>query len=548
MRSRPNARHMSNSGETSNLFRDEERVPMRRRPVQRTQMGAPRLRVEAEKRKPVVEWTKAVAICFAAVSGFAILVWLRRAPYLRRSANFKSLDKCDINTYPLWQIEHLKELSLSGCEHVNLPADAELWSRFSSLTKIDLNNNSLTDLPNEMGVLPSLEILFLSENKFASIPKVVRKFTRLRILSLKGNNLRQLSTTHLPVSSLVWLILTNNKIGTIDANIGQLKLLRKLMLSHNVIEYVPVELGDCKNLELIRFANNNLNHIPKEVLKLPKLAWISLSGNPMSKPPKSIDRLIKESDFKMQSKILGKGASGTVYQATYKDKEVAVKIFKEKSKGSDGTAADEAAINSLVSHPLAISAIGVIPGVNDSYKGMVMDLLRQSLSLGKLPSFDSVTRDEGPAKYSERLASENVHSAVWNVVSVLEYIHGSLGVSHGDVYLHNVLRDSSYVARLSDWGASFVYDRGNADLAAIFERIEVLAFGRLVQNLWDWHFNMSVPDSTESVESISTDEINDGTFKDLIATILQPDQATRPSFRVIKNKLESMPEFKDVIM
>ncbi|KAL7527413.1 hypothetical protein ACHAXR_001950, partial [Thalassiosira sp. AJA248-18] len=538
----------------SSLFlNEEEAINMRRRPVPRTQMGAPRLRAGDKKRKPAVEWTKAIIIVVALVSGFLAFVWNKRSLHLqRKSADFVKLDKCDIRTYPLWQIEKLKELNLSGCEHINLPADSELWSRFTSLHKLDLNNNSLTDLPEEMGVLSSLDILFLSGNKFESIPPVIGKLKSLRVLSLRDNLLQELSSSHLPVSSLIWLIATNNNIATIDSNIGQLKLLRKLMLSHNEIESVPVELGECKDLELVRLANNKLKSMPKEVLTLPKLAWVSLSGNPMSKLHKNVEKVIEESEIEMQSKTLGKGASGTVYQAKYNGKDVAVKIFKEKSKGSDGNAADEAAINGLIDHPLAVAAIGVIPleGEDDSYKGMVMNLLSGTYPMGTVPSFDTVTRDEGPAPHSESLAHQMVYSTVWNIASVLDYIHSSLGVSHSDVYLHNVLRDGTFVARLSDWGASFVYDRENAESAAMFERVEVLAFGRLVQNLFQWHLNVAVPDSTETATRLGKsigkmDE--ESSLAELISSILQPDQASRPNFRTIKEKLESMPEFKEFV-
>lgn len=557
MRSRPNARRMSSiEDEPSRLFREEEPlvVKMRRRPVPRTQMGDPVPRVGGDKRRPVVEWTKAILICLALVSGFLTFTWFRRSRHLqRKSADFIKLDRCDLRTYPLWQIGQLKELNLSGCEHINIPDDSELWSRFTSLKKLDLNNNYLSDLPEALGALsPSLEILFLSENKFESIPEVIGKLSRLRVLSLRGNSLRELSTSNMPITSLVWLILTNNRIGRIDTNVSDLKFLRKLMLSHNEIASVPVELGECKDLELIRLSNNKLKSMPKEVITLPKLAWISLSGNPMSIPPKAVEKVIKESDIEMQSKILGKGASGTVYKAKYDGKDVAVKVFKEKSKGSDGNAADEAAINGLINHPLAVSAIGVIPlEGDDGYKGMVMNLLDGTYPLGKVPSFETVTRNEGPAPHSENMSNEQVLSAVWNIASVLEYIHSSVGVSHSDVYLHNVLRDGHFVARLSDWGASFIYDRKDSDSAAIFERIEVLAFGRLVQSLFDWHLNIAVPDSTEPPKYLGKNRkgrmMDEGPLKELIASVLKPDQANRPKFSLIKEKLESMPEFKEFV-
>ncbi|KAL9181489.1 LOW QUALITY PROTEIN: hypothetical protein ACHAXT_010294 [Thalassiosira profunda] len=455
--------HVGDSESSSALFHDEDpAMHRRRRPVPRTQMGTPRLRTGDAKRRPVLEWMKAILLCIVLVVVFLSVVSRKRSRhFLRKSANFGTMDRCDIST----------------------------------------------------------------DNKFERIPEVIGKLDNLKVISLKGNLLEELSTVNLPTSSLVWLITTNNNIRTIDPNIAELKHLRKLMLSHNNIESIPVELGSCKELELVRLANNQINAVPDEVLRLPKLAWISISGNPVSKPPSHVAKVIPKSDIEVQSKVLGKGASGTVYQAKYEGKDVAVKMFKGGKGGSDGTAEDEAAINGLIDHPLAISAIGVIPGEDGAFNGMVMKLLDGTFPLGKVPSFDTVTRDEGPAPHSENLTGEQVLSVVWNIASVLEYIHSSVGVSHGDVYLHNVLRDGTM---LSDWGASFVYDREKAESAAMYERIEVLAFGHLVQDLYAWHLGSALDSSP---------------LNDLTSSILQPDQSKRPDFATIKGKLAAMPEF-----
>jgi hypothetical protein len=531
---------MVDGDETIRLVQEDERpMNIRRRQVKLTKMGNPRLRRDDVPQKSILEWAKAIAITLTFVSGFLTLAWQMRSRkdpnFLRKSAKSKRVDKCDLRTYPLKHIDQLTDLNLSGCGHSSLPADSELWSRFSSLKKLDLNNNSLTDLPQEMSVLSSLEILFISENAIESIPAVIAKLNSLRVLSLRGNLLDDLSAVNLPTSSLSWLILTNNQIRKIHSNIGDLRRLRKLMLSHNRIESVPVELGGCKELELVRLANNNINKsIPKEVLSLSKLAWISLSGNPISITPQSVDKAINERDIQITPKILGSGASGTVYKGKYQGEDVAVKIFKVEVKGSDGNASDEAGINALIDHPLAISAIGIIKeGKDEAYKGMVMKLLSEAYPFGKAPNFDTVTRDEGPSPHSANLTKKQVLSVVWNIASVLDYIHSIVGVSHGDVYLHNVLRDGLFTARLSDWGASFVYDRENIEIAGMIERIEVLAFGRLIQDLIDWHFDKS------------SQELS-GPMIELLASLLHRDQASRPNFQMIKEKLGGMSEFKGI--
>ncbi len=496
----------------------------------------------------IIEWVKKLLLCIAILVAFSFMG--KERPNKSKETELENLERCDLNSYPLWRLPQLKELDLSSCDdNLNLPDDSSIWSNLSSLTKLDLNNNQLTSLPSSMQSMPSLEILFLSENKFEVIPALIGKLQKLRVLSLRGNVITDLSSANLPTATLEWLILTNNRIQTIDANIKDLTFLKKLMLSHNNISVLPSELGDCHNLELVRLADNNIQTVPDSVLTLSKLAWISLSGNPFSintstKEPK----VIIESELEIdETDILGSGASGKVYKGKYKGEDVAVKIFKAMAKGSDGNSEDEAKINSLIETPHAISAIGVIPAPKldrnyqgMKYKGMVMKLLSGTYPMGTVPNFRTVTRDEGPAPHATNLSFQEVLGAIWNIASALEYIHSSVGVCHGDVYLHNILRDGKGVARLSDWGASFSYDRGT-ELASKIESIEVLAFGRLIQDLINWNLNTAAPGSTELGLFVGR-----APFKDLLASILHPETSRRPTFAEIKKQLTSIPNFSSV--
>jgi len=222
------------------------------------------------------------------------------------------------------------------------------------------------------------------------------------------------------------------------------------------------------------------------------------------------------------------------------------------STGSDGTAADEAAINSLIDHPLVVSAHGVFLSDDEgssSPEGMVMELLEGADALGKVPSFFTVTRDSGPADSAKDMSRVQVLSAVWNVATALEHVHSTVKVANGDIYLHNILRCRDGMAKVSDWGASFVYDGIVDSSAHTFESIEVLAFGRLVQDLFDWHLDTALPDSTEVADFLGRSRgkpLQAGLFHDLMSLILQPQQNKRPSFSEIKSLLLSIPEFEEV--
>ena len=481
----------------------------------------------------------------------------------------------------------VEDLNLAGPCNVwsNLIYNGSIWKSFKRLRKLELNSNELTTLPSSLeAISSSLEILFLSENKFSAIPEVVGKLNNLRMISLRGNCLTELSSTNLP-SSLVWLILTNNNITRIDPNVNKLKGLKKLMLSHNKLTEVPSELGDCKDLELVRLASNAINtSLPHKFLTLPKLAWISLGGNPISEIPSHKMKFIERSSISFdKSNVLGKGASGTVYKGVFEGEDVAVKVFKQGSKGSDGKPEDEAVINSIIDHHFTVSSRGVFRSSDDDdvIEGMVMELLENAVSLlyllrfrfvlcntyalktatsrtlvqtaiGKPPSFSTCTRDAGPEEDVKSLDKGRILSIITNMVNALAYIH-SVKVMNGDVYLHNTLRcvkNGEAMTRLSDWGASFVYNNNmvasfSDNSSRVFEKIEVLAFGRLIQDLFMWYCGVACPDSTETYNYPEKTSIDVGPFKDLMASILQPDQSKRPTFEEIKEKLTVIPEFQN---
>ena len=437
------------------------------------------------------------------------------------------------------QDEELVELKLTKSAWNSWVTSPNVYTR---LKKLELNGNGLTNLPNLESTVPNIEILFLSDNELGGIPKL-SKLQSLRMISLRGNRVKELSSENLPTKSLIWLILTNNRIELIHPNVSALVNVRKLMLSHNRLKSIPEEIGGMADLELIRLSNNELcNSLPRELLTLPKLSWISISGNPIAiRPVTNKKEIPKEMVSYNKSQVLGLGASGTVYRGRFESKDVAVKIFKHDSRGSDGLAVDEVQIQQLVDHPLAVVANGIfLSNDGKNYEGMVMDLLNNPEAIGLTPSFDTVTRDAGPSDAFQELSWEDVCKVIWNVGSVLDQLHSSAKVSHSDVYLHNILSNNG-IAMVSDFGASFCYGD-----ASHFEAIEVLAFGRLVEDLFAWFQGISVPSTISNVGCFSgtqLEPLKEGQLKDLLGSILQPDQGKRPTFSEIMETLSRIPDF-----
>jgi len=117
--------------------------------------------------------------------------------------------------------------------------------------------------------------------------------------------------------------------------------------------------------------------------------------------------------------------------------------------------------------------------------GMCMELLEGATAASGPPSFDTVTRDALDLA-SKALSPNAALTVALTVARACAWLH-SMGIIHGDVYLHNTLytRSGSHESvdnvRLSDLGAAGAYDM-QADGAAL-QKVELRSFSFLVEDL-----------------------------------------------------------------
>lgn len=382
-------------------------------------------------------------------------------------------------------ISKLKELDLSSCSLTSIP---ESIKYASNLEKLDVSNNSaLTTLPDELINCSKLEILFASScPSIKTLPAVLGRMESLTRLGWRSGSLTTIDPDGLP-PNLVHLILTDNKIEKMESFelFDKLKHVRKLMLSHNKINTFGDDQGSIKklqNLELLRIAGNQLDHINDDLWVLPKLTWLTISGNPLGKiQNESKVPWIGTEDLKSTGKYLGEGASGKVTSYIWKKQEVAVKIIHGVT--SDGRAEDELSIYGAVgSDGLQHRVVGCVALLRGDKKGAVMQQLPSNLiDLALPPTIVEVTQDRWD-NWNENVSFDSsfVLNVLNDVVNALKFLHGSVGVAHGDIYAHNLkVNKASGRAYVLDFGASYFTD----SYAHEAQRLEVRAFGILVGEL-----------------------------------------------------------------
>jgi hypothetical protein len=417
------------------------------------------------------------------------------------------------------QLTGIKRLDLS-CGLTEFPE--EIFDLADSLEVLNLTGNALSSLPDDLSRLHNLRVLFCSENRFTELPACIGQCSQLQIVGFKANQIRQVPAAALP-PLLRWLILTDNCVEALPDALGDCQALQKLMLAGNRLQQLPASLARCERLELVRIAANRLTELPDWLLKLPALAWLAYAGNPL--PTFHSDAHIREipwSQLHLQQQ-LGEGASGVIQQAIWQAPDhpataVAIKLYKG-SITSDGSPLNEmAACIAAGTHPQLIDVQGQIAEHPQAQVGLVMQLIAPRFSnLAGPPSLASCSRDVYAA--DTRFSLDVALRLARGIASVAEHLH-ACGLSHGDLYGHNILWDENGECLLGDFGAASFHPAADESQAQALERIEVRAFGILLGEL------------LERCESADTGLSN------LQRKCVQPEVMARPSFKQACQRLQ----------
>lgn len=402
----------------------------------------------------------------------------------------------------------------------------EIFELADTLEILHLTGNKLKELPADFGRLQKLKIFFCSDNLFTVLPEVLGDCQLLDIVGFKANKIENIHPSSLN-PNIRWLILTDNRIAELPKQIGECSRLQKLMLAGNRLTELPEELSNCRNLSLLRISANRLRRLPEWLLSMPKLSWLAFSGNlfSLSSDAASLP-FINWQELDIYD-VLGEGASGVIFKAVKRDenRDVAVKIFKG-AVTSDGLPDDE--LNTFIAagaHPGLVKLLGQVAGHPDGKKGLVMELIPERFqNLGLPPSLDSCTRDVFTA--GKKISAGQALKIAATIVSVASQLH-SKGIMHGDLYAHNTLIDDEGNTLFGDFGAASFYDKANAKASHALERLEVSAFGYLLDDL------LSLCSETGNLPALIKLEM-------LRDASIAPYVLSRPDFEYLNCELEKL--------
>ena len=391
---------------------------------------------------------------------------------------------------PMHTLEDLRAGKLAGARRLDLSAGLtefpeEIFTLADSLEVLNLSGNQLAALPADLPRLYRLQVLFCSDNQFTTVPAVLGQCPQLQMVGFKANKIATLPAAALP-PRLRWLILTDNQLESLPPEIGRCTHLQKLMLAGNRLRYLPAELAQCTSLELLRIAANELQELPVWLLTLPRLSWLAYADNPFCAAAEAavVARHPIANIAWPELAIgpqLGEGASGVIYRARWQPAaEVAVKLFKG-AVTSDGLPHSEmAACIGAGRHPNLIAVEGKIAQHPAGAEGLVLELIDPDYgNLAGPPSLATCTRDVyAPGTTFTLVAALRL---AHGIAAAAAHLH-TQGITHGDLYAHNILATPTGEALLGDFGAASFFDVTTAVNLSL-QQLEARAFGCLLEEL-----------------------------------------------------------------
>jgi Leucine-rich repeat (LRR) protein len=155
---------------------------------------------------------------------------------------------------------YLTDINVSNCSIKRI--DGAMLVGMTSLTRLRLDRNLLSSLPDEICELVSLKDIRLSNNSLMELPFSMTALQRLSVFEATNNLFEDF-----PLAARYWpsiraINLAGNSILSLPQWIGELLTIRKLNLSENQLLFIPTCLVLLTNLTSVMISGNKLRSPP----------------------------------------------------------------------------------------------------------------------------------------------------------------------------------------------------------------------------------------------------------------------------------------------
>lgn len=159
-------------------------------------------------------------------------------------------------------------------------------NRLKRLKSISIAKTEITEINCDLSKLDSLEHFDISRNNLNNLPNEIKNIPNLKWLSLNGNSFTNLSFIDKELKNLETLYLYTNEINELGNETKYLSNLKELSIFDNKIESIPENIGDLINLRKLEIWNNPIKSISSNISKLTNLRTLRIDDDYLTKKDK----------------------------------------------------------------------------------------------------------------------------------------------------------------------------------------------------------------------------------------------------------------------
>jgi len=184
------------------------------------------------------------------------------------------------------EIGKLKKLHRIDAAYNMLDTLPESFAELSGLRFLNLVKNNFKRIPPQVVKLATLEKLFINHNHIKTVPEDIGAMTALQILNLSANRIwKTLPNSLGNMPNLNILYLENNCISALPAELSGLVQLKELHMQENQISVFPPSIGRCTQLNTLNISHNEFTTLPMELTQCARLENFQREGNELDIPP-----------------------------------------------------------------------------------------------------------------------------------------------------------------------------------------------------------------------------------------------------------------------
>ena len=183
-------------------------------------------------------------------------------------------------------LESIISLKLRGFDITFLP---EAIGNLTNLSVLYISDTQIESLPEAIGNLTNLSELYINDTQIESLPETIGNLMNLSELYISDNQIKTLPEAIGNLTNLSVLDISDNQIKSMPEAIGKLTNLSKLYIYNNQIESLPEAIGNLTNLSVLYISDNQIKSLPEAIWKLANLSVLYISGNQIESLPEAIE-------------------------------------------------------------------------------------------------------------------------------------------------------------------------------------------------------------------------------------------------------------------